>query len=34
MSPAHVHAQDAAIFFLFCLVIIGVMIWVDMRNDK
>lgn len=31
---AHVHAQDAAWFFLFCLVVIGIAIWHDMRKDK
>ena len=34
MNPAHIHAQDAAWFFLFCLVIIGVAIWRDMRKDE
>lgn len=31
---AHIGAQDAALFFLFCLVVIGVGMWLDMRKDK
>lgn len=31
---AHIHARDAAWFFLFCLAIIGVSMWLDMRKDK
>lgn len=30
----HIHAQSAAWFFLFCLVIIGVAIWRDMTNEE
>ena len=33
-SVRHIHAQDAAWFFLFCLVVIGVAMWWDMRKDK
>jgi hypothetical protein len=31
---AHIHAQDAAWFALFCFFIIGVAIWLDMRKDR
>ena len=30
----HIHAQDAAWFFLFCLVVIGVAIWRDMSKEN
>mgnify|MGYP006285006261 CR=1 FL=1 len=30
----HIHARDAAWFFLFCLIVIGIAIWFDMRKEK
>jgi len=34
MSTAHIHAQDAAWFFFFCLVVVGICIVISMREDK
>lgn len=33
-SVAHIHAQDAAIFALAVFVIIGIGIWIGMREDR
>lgn len=33
MNPAHIHAQDAAWFFFFCIVVVGIAIWRSMKDD-
>lgn len=33
MTPLHINAQSAAWFALFCFVVIGIAIWLDMRKD-
>lgn len=30
----HIHAQDAAWFFLFVVALIAVVLWFDIRKDK
>jgi hypothetical protein len=34
MNPAHIHAQDAAWFFFFCLVVIGIAIWKGVKDEN
>ena len=32
-KTAHINAQSAAWFFLFCLIVVGVAIWRDMSKE-
>ena len=33
-KTAHINAQSAAWFFLFCLIVVGIAIWWDMSKEE